>query len=124
MSKMTMPTVDVVRFQESDVIVASGVKPEGPAMYIYGFVSEGPKDGSIAWDGETYFGYNDYSGLISSLKDGGYGTTVLGNPDGWTNSINRMFELNQSADTFNQVATTTGNYYWNSSTNRWEYYYM
>ena len=121
MSKMTKPTVDVVKFQESDVIVASGVKPEGPAMYINGFYSSGAQDGSMKYGGNTYF-FNDHGNLIDALVADGYDADVLSDPGRQEWTVEYMFSLNHDPATFEQVMTTTGNYYYNRSTSRWEYY--
>ena len=96
MSKMTMPTVDVVRFQESDVIVASGgVTPLSAPLYINGFVSEGAGDGSMGWGGHTYF-YSDHANLVSKLGEDGYGYNVLRDPSGILSDVHAMFNDNQS----------------------------
>ena len=123
MSKMTKPRVDVVRFNESDVIVASGgVTPLSPPLYIRGFSNTyGGSDGSMGWGGHTYF-YSDHDDLVSKLREDGYGVQVQRNPSGTVNNIDTMFEINHS-DNWSKVETTTGDYYWNPSAGRWEYNY-
>ena len=126
MSKMTKPTVDVVRFTESDVIVASPVKPVGPAMYINGFFSSGAQDGSMKYGGNTYGFGDQYDGdqydLINILVADGYDADVLTDPGRQEYTVNDMFLRNNDPATFEEVMTTTGNYYYNRSTSRWEYY--
>ncbi len=57
MSKMTKPTVDVVRFDESDVIVSSG---KGPSYMML----------SGMGDGETGNAYYKFNGTSYALNDG------------------------------------------------------
>ena len=63
MSKMTMPTVDVVRFQESDVIVASGIMNVGN-------LGNGGKSEDGTWDfGDCKYTSGDINGNPSYFVD-------------------------------------------------------
>lgn len=126
MSKMTMPTVEVVRFQESDVIVASGgVTPLSPPLNISGFTNtEGSGDGLMKWNDVTYNyeGRAELASILCSLYGSSGGDTVLVTSSGSTENIGYMFSTNHS-DAWRTVETSTGNYYWNPSAGRWEYNY-
>ena len=125
MSKMTRPSVEVVRFTESDVIVASGgVTPLSPPLYINGFTNTmGSGDGTMTWNSVQY--NYDTQAELTSVLCGLYGTEGDGvrvTTTGKVENILYMFSVNHS-DNWREVETATGNYYWNPSAKRWEYNY-
>ncbi len=68
MAKMRMAEMDVVRFNESDVIVASGV------LKLSGFGDSKANTGSFTYKGNTYAA-SEISSLKSVLSGDGYGNT-------------------------------------------------
>ncbi len=123
MTKMKMPELNIVRFNESDVIVASGGVPMGP-LGIYGFTTQ--ETGRMTYNDIDYTNSNK-ADLIAALGSG-Y-TTVYANArhnsegdlPAQDRDISNMFFNNQGSSTFSDVATSDGAYYWNSSNHRWEY---
>ncbi len=61
MSKMRMPEMDVVRFQESDVIVASAV-PVGAKLQVYNFGDNENYNGGIKYGNTPLFENKQYGG--------------------------------------------------------------
>ena len=53
MSKMSKPEMDVVRFKENDIIVASGVGATIPKLSLFGFADD------IAGNGYMIFNLNN-----------------------------------------------------------------
>ena len=118
---MKKPEMEVVRFNESDVIVASGgVTPLSPPLYISAF--EYMSDGMMKGNGVDYNQENYYN-LPRILYAAGYGDEVQRDPSGTVDNVGTMFFYNPSPDDYSSVATTTGNYYWNPSSKHWEYNY-
>ena len=123
MTKMKMPELNIVRFNESDVIVASGGVPMGP-LGINGFTT--PGTGMMTYNDIDYTNSNK-ADLIAALGSG-YTTVYAnarhnseGNLPAQDRDISNMFFNNQGSSTFSDVATSDGAYYWNSSNHRWEY---
>ena len=123
MTKMRKPELNIVRFKETDIIVASGDTPMGP-LNISGFTSVG--QGMMNYNNVDYTESN--KGDLIQLLGSGY-TTVYANArfnsegelPAQNRDINSMFFNNQGDQTYSDVATSNGSYYWNSTNGRWEY---
>ena len=101
MSRMRMPIMDVVRFTESDVIVASG------NLQVSGFMRQGT--GSMTWN-NTPYDYNTRKDLQNALRNAGYGTDIM-NDGGDMTSISSAFSTNYS-EYWEMFTTSDGNYSW------------
>ena len=119
MAKMRMPQMNILRFAESDVIVASG------ALQIYGFTERGT--GGMTWNNVPYDSTN-YNDLIANLKDDHYNDYVVLDPGDQIPivDIGGMFIINQYDDPdWQSASTATGVYYWNPNAwgglGAWEY---
>ena len=113
MSKMTKPTVDVVRFTESDVIVASDI------LHLSGYNDQKYPNGVMTFRGINYstndrLGENP-SGLYSILSSefGQSIETTYADP-GYDSSIGNLFECDTGSTVY-QVNAADGNYFWNGS---------
>ena len=112
MSKMRMPEMDVVRFQESDVIVASS---NSISLNLFGDGVNG--NGYVTYLGQNY-GNLQTAGDLSSFysafnKDHGTsigGTTNIGYKGGMTN-----FDGLQSIDNTTSTSGIDGPYVWNGN---------
>ena len=118
MSKMTMPRVDVVRFQESDVIVASTLILTN---YSDNKTSAGIGNGSITYRGNTYSttgGDPVFSQLDAAL--GGRNMVTMTSSE---KSINIesvfYFEVSNDPQYYQQVETNDGIYVWDGSSWVW-----
>ena len=103
MSKMTMPTVDVVRFQESDVIVAS-------ILTIGDHSNAKTMDGWYIYDKVKYFTENegDHVDLSNALGD----RLDVRLTNGDIVNIEDVFYRERNNE---GPITNDGNYYWNSN---------
>ena len=115
MSKMTKPTVGVVRFTESDVIVASDI------LHLTGYNDNYLKTGNgvMTFRGIDY-STNDELGVyptdlytILSSEFGQSIETTHADP-GYPSSIGNLFECDQGSTSY-QVMAADGNYVWNGS---------
>ena len=118
MSKMRMPRVEVVRFQESDVIVASTLILTN---YIDNKTSAGVGNGSITYRGNTYNttgGDTVFSQLDAAL--GGRNMVTM-TESGESINIESVFyfENNTKPEYYEQVITNDGIYGWNGSSWVW-----
>ena len=115
MAKMNVPQMDVVRFREGDVIVAS-VAP----LHLQGFTQW--DSATITWNRTTYH-ENNADVLVSNLEKSGAGNTIALHPvtfESRGNIINMLW-TNHHSENWVMYTTTDGFYYWNSDTNLWEY---
>ena len=118
MSKMTKPTVGVVRFQESDVIVASTLILTN---YSDNKTSAGVGNGSITYGGNTYFttgGDPVFSQLTAALGDKNKVTMTSSNESINIESV-FYFENNDNSQYYRQVETNDGIYGWDGSSWVW-----
>ena len=115
MSKMTKPTVDVVRFTESDVIVASDI------LHLTGYNDnyEKTRNGVMTFRGIDYstnddLGMNpsDFYSILSSEFGQSIETTYA--EPGYDSSIGNLFECDEGSTAY-QVMAADGNYVWNGS---------
>lgn len=71
MRKMKTPEMDVVRFKESDVIVASGGVPNG-VMRVNGYSNNKANDGTMSFGSEVFTTsqiFNSPSGFLNAVKN-------------------------------------------------------
>ena len=110
MSKMVTPYVDVVRFRESDVIVASGV------LRFTNFNDTVRANGQVSYNGHTYdtskypTRVNDFLNALGG-KDYIVSTTT-GIREGVDNLLSYEYNKEESV-------TADGDYYWDGSV--WRY---
>lgn len=104
MSTMKRPEMEVVRFKEADIIVASG-----NIARLSGFGNGGTDNGSVSFGGKNYF-YQDRESLYQNLHNGS-STTF----DNYNNiaEIANLFEFEH----YNDELTNEwdGTYHWNGS---------
>ena len=120
MSKMTAPVMDVVRFQESDVIVAS--------MRISGFsvTDNTDKNGTVTYKGVTY-DYTNSSSLFTLLNSEGkmrIDATITNPTYGDANkTIGDLFEadFDKEQPYFGYARAEDGAYTWNDSQWTWSH---
>lgn len=104
MSKMRVPKMDVVRFKENDVIVASGAIP---SLTLFGFANIIEKDGLMTYKGTSYNSSN-YNDLITALTGDGY-LNCIGED---YQSISGLFTKDSKGRS--NTITPDGTYIWNS----------
>lgn len=104
MSKMRVPKMEVVRFKESDVIVASGALA---SLTLLGFANTRKNDGTMTYKGMIYDGDN-YSDLISVLTGDGYSDYIGENYQ----SVSGLFIMDSKGKS--NGITSDGTYIWNS----------
>jgi len=110
MSKMRVPKMDVVRFKESDVIVASGGLPN--FIKVAGFNDNISGNGTIEYNGVTYDKTN-YSVLIDFLTaQTDYDSNVK--YQSMSQTINKLFARH---DGTNAGGYVDGTYVWDASDN-------
>ena len=114
MSKMTMPRVEVVRFQESDVIVASG-----DILKLSGFADGAPQTATMTFRGTPYTNEgadNSASAgnaLNAALTRAGYGNIVDAtrvSENSLDGSVQNLFESDFGGD--NLLHAADGDYHW------------
>lgn len=120
MSKMVAPEMDVVRFRESDVIVASmGV------MTLSGFNNDVGSDGNINYKGTNYSIANGNAYSLSALLGADkthVQATVSPDRDPSLNTFDNLFEADfDSGDSssFGFVKAENGSYYWSEGYSMW-----
>ena len=110
MSKMRVPKMDVVRFKENDVIVASGGLPN--FMKITGFNDSTPGNGTIKYNGVTY-NKSNYLDLINLLTDQpDYDSYVK-----YQGMSETIFKLFKRSDGTSAAGYVDGTYVWDASAN-------
>ena len=104
MNKMNRPEMDVVRFIESDVIVAStGV------LRISNFADYDSGNGMMNYKGVDYT-YNNYSALGQALNRK---TTIQTTESGYEYSYSTIFiNEHEGGQVMEGVQTADGDYYW------------
>ena len=109
MSKMRVPKMDVVRFKENDVIVASGAIP---SLTLFNFANTIKNDGKMTYKGTSYNSTN-YNDLITALKVDGYPDWIgeNGSSFSWFMSISGLFKQDKKG---NDRGFPDGTYIWNS----------
>lgn len=119
MSKMRMPEMDAVRFQESDVIVASNV------LNLKFYSNKVAGDGEITYKGTTYYtkdGEASFSALFDALggRETGAKTNLTITSTGVDHAIEDVFYFESGEEQYHtQVITNDGDYIWNGSS--WRY---
>ena len=108
MTKMNMPEIKVVRFNESDVIVASGGTTYGP-LGVYGFNDNAPQTGRMTYGGADYTNDN-YNDLVAIIGDPSIALNVHKDQH---RAISVMFPNEQTTQNMDDVATANGTYEWN-----------
>lgn len=106
MNKMTKPEMDVVRFQESDVIVAS-------TIYLGNYNDTFVGNGFIRYKGVDYNtngGDTVYQNLKTAL--GGKESFVLKNGEYHVESV---YYFENAVDSYSQVEGSGGTYRWSGS---------
>ena len=103
MSKMRVPEMDVVRFKENDVIVASGAIL---GLTLYGFANTIKKDGLMTYKGTSYNSSN-YNDLITALTGDEYLDCIGENGS----SISWLFTQDKNGK---DKGFPDGTYIWNS----------
>ena len=110
MSKMVAPKMDVVRFRESDVIVASGV------LRFTNFSDTVRANGQVSYNGHTYDTSNyptRVDAFINALGNKAYIVpTTTGISEGVDNLLSYEYNREESV-------TADGDYYWDGSV--WRY---
>ncbi len=110
--KMEAPKMDVVRFKESDVIVAST-----PTSYVFGFNNEVPNDAYIKHNGVTY---TDSATFASAMANEGLAPVFEaylegGNAEGTYYNTSLMFYADSVAGKQEETSVfiPDGTYQWN-----------
>lgn len=125
MSKMRMPEMDVVRFQESDVIVASSFLS---SVGLYQFDNGATNDAYIEADGKTYHhtgspNFDDaevaFSNLNGSTK---FYWSVSGGHDYGQATFDQL--LGYDAGTSAQSGATDGIYGYKNGDSGWGFYHQ
>ena len=111
MSKMTIPVMDVVRFNESDVIVASGAAGQLRAIK---FDNSSERDGRITYNNNTYH-YEIRSTLYEELGDKTYIMAKSGNKE----SLEALFNSDQNLSITPRILVDDGWYSWNDTLGAW-----
>ena len=121
---MTKPTVGVVRFQESDVIVAS--------LRVSGFTkADGIRNGTMTFNGVTadygHYGSGTPTSFIALITSAGcgtrmnsitYSTDYTGTP---TYRLEDLFEADWSENEDGNFAfAANGTYHWDAAENTWK----
>ncbi len=115
MSKMVMPEMNVVRFQESDVIVASS-----NVLYLSGFNDTTHYNGVMTFNGITAQ-YNNESGntlgeLGTAINNAGFGNHIQAKTtDNMDNILEHLIEFDWSENSEFKVTAEDGGYTWNGS---------
>jgi len=115
--KMEAPKLDIVRFNESDIIVASDI-PDLPFSTVYGFNNEVVGDAYVIYNGVTY---RDSATLNAALEaDGLEGWFQLFVPNIETHSVYDTSDMyyidsipHDPGDIEFSILVPDGDYYWN-----------
>ena len=110
MSKMRVPKMDVVRFKESDVIVASGGLPN--FIKVTGFNDNISGNGTVEYNGVIY-NKSNYTDLIDFLADQTDYDSYVKYQD-MSQTINKLF---RKSDGTNAGGYVDGTYVWDASAN-------
>ena len=124
MKKMNAPKMETVRFEENDVIVASGAGNDKYSMFVSKFGNGTTGDGSIKYNGTTYSGDN-LLGVMDSLEGQlNNGNPFLGNFKTVEGAYLSKFiksDLGEYGGTDDEVDSDwNGSYYWNSEFSSFE----
>ena len=113
MNKMTKPEMDVVRFQESDVIVAS--------LYLGGVQDKAHNNGYALWNGTKYgAGGENIFDLYPLIPGGNSGLINLAEGSvASITTIDNVFEYDQSEGMENVYTANDGFYNYDVATNTW-----
>ena len=116
--KMETPKMDVVRFQEADVIVASPI-PATP-VFLTGFKDTSANNGKVSFDhnGQSYLfetkNYNDATSFANAVTNAGVADVNFNdNSDPDNHSLNGLFYADIAGES---LPIPDGTYYWNPST--------
>ncbi len=110
MSKMVTPYVDVVRFRESDVIVASGV------LRFTNFSDTVRANGQVSYNGHTY-DTSKYPALVTDfLATLGGKDYIVSTTTGIREGVDNLLSYEYNKE---EKVTADGDYYWDGSV--WRY---
>lgn len=110
MSKMRVPEMDVVRFKENDVIVASGGLPN--FFIVTGFNDSIPGNGIIKYNGVIY-NKSNYTDLIDFLAD----QTDYDSYVKYQDMSQTIYRLFKRSDGTSAAGYVDGTYVWDASAN-------
>ena len=81
MKKMERPKIEVIRFNENDVIVASSGLRGAPTITMSRFSGGTPKDGTVQYNGNSYSiaSKDDVSTFLSALRNNGIRNAGISN---------------------------------------------
>ena len=111
MSKMVAPEMDVVRFNESDVIVASGAAGQLLAMK---FDDASSNNGRFQYNNNVY-DYETRQKLFDALGDKTYIVSKSGNKE----SLSAVYNSDQNPSVTPAVFVTDGWYSWSDTLGAW-----
>ena len=112
MSKMRMPEMDVVRFQESDVIVASGM----PQKITFTNFNDGAAgNGTVSYGGKTY-GWKTSEGQSNILDSILYGSgAMVETAKGTSSNFDTLVSYEGSSGWGSEDGVANGDYVWDGS---------
>ena len=109
MSKMSKPEMDVVRFKENDIIVASGVGATIPKLSLFGFADDIPGNGYMIFNlNNKKYEYSDRNTLRTDLINAGY-TDDIG-----ISNVSALFRADYKGKNDESYYFTNGDYVWDA----------
>ena len=112
MSKMTMPTIDVVRFEESDVIVASAAASRYYPMTLTGFGDGETGNEIVGYNGHEYKNNDSLKYAVGEGFDDNTGFDYGAGRVTWMDMRSMDYGNNPTIDT-----RVDGTYEWDSTRN-------
>lgn len=81
MRQMNKPEMEVIRFAENDIVVASSGRLVTPSISLTRFSGSIPKDGTVQYNGTSYniTSYDDVNSVLSALNNNGITNAGISN---------------------------------------------
>ena len=119
MMKMQKPEMEVVRFNEIDVIVASGGLRKSASISLSGFSGGMPKDGAVQFNGTNYSmtSNDEVSTFLSALRNSGIRNAGISNGQ-TTQSLRNtlLYEVSNGARNWDGTFDYDPSAVWNNGT--------
>ena len=117
MRQMKKPEMEVIRFSENDIVVASKGREKSASINLSGFTGSVPKDGTVKFNGNSYSiaSTDDVGAFLDAMRN--YGISNAGISNGTTTQSLRstlLYEVSTGARNWDGTFDYDPTVFWNN----------